>query len=71
MGCLRPRDEQVLRLYFGFGDNEPLTLEDIGSRLGITRERVRQIKERALSRLRRLAQAPKGVLIGLRGDAVA
>jgi RNA polymerase primary sigma factor len=59
MGCLRPRDEQVLRLYFGFGYNEPLTLEDIGAQLGITRERVRQIKERALSRLRKLAQAPK------------
>ena len=64
MGRLRVRDEQVLRLYFGFGDNEPLTLEGIGARLGITRERVRQIKERALSRLRKSAEAP--VLVSLR-----
>lgn len=64
MGRLRTRDEQVLRLYFGFGDNPPLTLEDIGARLGITRERVRQIKERALSRLRKSAEAP--VLVSLR-----
>lgn len=52
MGKLRVRDAQVLRLYFGFETNEPMTLEDIGGRFGITRERVRQIKERALSRLR-------------------
>jgi RNA polymerase primary sigma factor len=50
---LRDREATVLRLYFGFGGGEPLTLEEIGQRLGVTRERVRQIKERALSKLRR------------------
>jgi RNA polymerase primary sigma factor len=50
---LRDREATVLRLYFGFGGGEPLTLEAIGQRLGVTRERVRQIKERALSKLRR------------------
>ena len=47
----------VLRLYFGFDGTDPLTLEDIGTLLGVTRERVRQIKEKALSRLRRSDQA--------------
>ena len=55
--ALRQRDAEVLRLYFGFGGIDPMTLEDIGARLGITRERVRQIKERALSRLRKSTDA--------------
>ena len=42
-----------LKLFFGFGDNEPLTLKQIGDVIGVTRERVRQIKEEALARLRR------------------
>jgi RNA polymerase primary sigma factor len=50
---LKGREATVLRLYFGFDGNEPLTLEEIGARLGVTRERVRQIKERALFRLRK------------------
>jgi RNA polymerase primary sigma factor len=50
---LKGREATVLKLYFGFDDNEPLTLEEIGTLLGVTRERVRQIKERALFRLRR------------------
>ncbi len=54
---LRARDAQVLRLYFGFDSADAMTLEDIGAKLGITRERVRQIKERALSRLRKSADA--------------
>jgi RNA polymerase primary sigma factor len=53
MEVLRPREATVLRLYFGFEGAEPMTLEDIGTMLGITRERVRQIKERGLSRIRR------------------
>ena len=64
MGHLRARDAEVLRLYFGFSGNEGMTLEDIGVRFGITRERVRQIKERALSRLRKSAEAE--VLVSLR-----
>ena len=51
---LRERDVTVLRLYFGFGNEEPMTLEEIGSRLGVTRERVRQIRDRGLRKLRGL-----------------
>jgi RNA polymerase primary sigma factor len=50
---LKGREGIVLRLYFGLGNDEPQTLEEIGLTLGVTRERVRQIKERALSRLRK------------------
>jgi RNA polymerase primary sigma factor len=50
---LRAREAMVLRRYFGFDAHEPMTLEEIGTLLGVTRERVRQIKERALSRLRK------------------
>ncbi len=49
---LKPREEKVIRLYFGLDIERPLTLEEISVRLKLTRERVRQIKERALSRLR-------------------
>jgi RNA polymerase primary sigma factor len=57
LGTLNEREAQVLRLYFGLGDADPLTLEEIGERFGITRERVRQIKERALGRLRHQSRA--------------
>ncbi len=50
--ALPDREQLVLRLYFGLDDGEPRTLEEIGRELGVTRERVRQLKERALSRLR-------------------
>jgi RNA polymerase primary sigma factor len=50
---LRDREAKVLRSYFGFGGNDPMTLEEIGQEMGVTRERVRQIKERALGKLRR------------------
>jgi RNA polymerase primary sigma factor len=51
LSSLTPREAKVLRLYFGLDDQEPMTLEEIGSLLKITRERVRQIKEKALKRL--------------------
>jgi RNA polymerase primary sigma factor len=57
LGRLRGREAKVLRLYFGLDGNEPMTLESIGGSMGITRERVRQIKERALARLRGREQA--------------
>ena len=52
LGSLDARECEVLRLYFGLGGEEPLTLEEIGVRFNLTRERVRQIKEKALRRLR-------------------
>jgi RNA polymerase primary sigma factor len=49
---LNPRDARVLRLYFGLDGGEAHTLEEIGNMLGVTRERVRQLRDRALKRLR-------------------
>jgi RNA polymerase primary sigma factor len=49
---LRPREEEVLRSYFGFGSSEKETLEEIGKRMNLSRERVRQIKDDAIRRLR-------------------
>jgi len=52
LGSLVGRESEILRLYFGLDGEEPMTLDQIGSRFGLTRERVRQIKEKALHRLR-------------------
>lgn len=49
---LRPRDARVLRLYYGLGGEREHTLEEIGQILGITRERVRQLRDRALRELK-------------------
>lgn len=60
---LTPRERDVLTLRYGLGDDDPLTLEETGRRLSITRERARQIEAKALEKLRhssvgeRLAQA--------------
>jgi len=53
LSCLDTRQAEVLRLYFGLGDRENLTLEQIAGQYGLTRERIRQIKDRALTKLRR------------------
>ena len=55
---LNPKEESVLRLYFGIDAITTLSLVEIGIRMGITRERVRQIKETALRKLR---QAPRAI----------
>ena len=57
LATLKDREAKILGLYFGLDDQEPMTLEEIGSLLGITRERVRQIKEKALLRLRHASRA--------------
>ncbi|HEU4563368.1 MAG TPA: RNA polymerase sigma factor RpoD/SigA [Gemmatimonadaceae bacterium] len=57
LASLKEREAKILRLYFGLDGEEPMTLEQIGALLGITRERVRQIKEKALSRLRHVSRA--------------
>ena len=48
---LSPREAKVLKLYFGLGMKHPFTLEEIGEELELTRERVRQIKEKAIKRI--------------------
>jgi RNA polymerase primary sigma factor len=52
LSSLAPRDAKVLRLYFGLDGGREHTLEEIGGMLGVTRERVRQLRDRALKRLR-------------------
>jgi RNA polymerase primary sigma factor len=52
LSLLNPREEQILRLRFGIGMPSGYTLEEIGKRFGISRERVRQIEERALKKLK-------------------
>lgn len=53
LSSLNDRENQVLSMYYGLDGSNYTSLEDIGSQLGLTRERVRQIKERAIRRLRR------------------
>jgi len=52
LATLQPREAKVLRLYYGLDGQAKMTLERIGAHMGVTRERVRQIKEKALLRLR-------------------
>jgi RNA polymerase primary sigma factor len=52
LSTLDERDAQVIRLYFGLEGGREHTLEEIGLALGVTRERVRQLRDRALKHLR-------------------
>lgn len=52
ISTLTPRESDVVRLYFGLNSKHPMTLEEIGERFDLTRERVRQIKEKAIRRLK-------------------
>ncbi len=54
---LDPRESQVIRYYFGIDREDPMTLEEIGVRLNLTRERVRQIRNKAISRLRHISRS--------------
>ena len=49
---LDEREHEIIQLYFGLDGSEPITLEQIGDRMGLTRERIRQLKERAFGKLR-------------------
>ncbi|MBL7052916.1 MAG: sigma-70 family RNA polymerase sigma factor, partial [Candidatus Marinimicrobia bacterium] len=51
---LPKRDSDIVRLYYGIGVDQVMTLEEIGKKFNLTRERVRQIKARAILRLRGL-----------------
>lgn len=57
LATLSARESEVVRLYFGLGREHPLTLEEIGELFKLTRERVRQIKEKALRRLRHTSRS--------------
>jgi RNA polymerase primary sigma factor len=52
LASLTDKQAEVLKLYFGIGIEHPLSLEDIGARFDLTRERVRQIKDKAIQRLK-------------------
>mgnify|MGYP002635051173 FL=1 len=54
---LTPREADFVRLYFGLGDQHAMTLEEIGETFDLTRERVRQIKEKAIRRLKHTSRS--------------
>ena len=57
LSTLSDREAEVIRLYFGLGREHSLTLEEIGEKFNLTRERVRQIKEKAIRRLRHASRS--------------
>jgi len=57
LGSLSPREEQVLRLRFGIDERSDFTLEEVGARFAVTRERIRQIESKALRKLRHPTRA--------------
>ena len=52
LSTIKDREARILRFYFGLDNTEPMTLEEIGEIFGVTRERVRQIKEKAIKQLK-------------------
>jgi RNA polymerase primary sigma factor len=57
LSTLTPREEQVLKLRFGIGERSDHTLEEVGGRFSVTRERIRQIESKALRKLRHPTRA--------------
>ncbi len=57
LSTLSEREADVIRLYYGLNGNHPLTLEEIGETFGLTRERVRQIKEKAIRRMKHTSRS--------------
>lgn len=57
LDTLTPREADVVLLYFGLGEEHPMTLEEIGETFDLTRERVRQIKEKAIRRLKHTSRS--------------
>jgi RNA polymerase primary sigma factor len=56
---LSDREKEVIRLRFGLVDGQPRTLEDVGKKFGVTRERIRQIESKTLSKLRHPSRSQK------------
>ncbi|MBO4645558.1 MAG: RNA polymerase sigma factor RpoD/SigA [Bacteroidales bacterium] len=56
ISTLPPREADIIKLYFGLDSKHPMTLEEIGEKFDLTRERVRQIKEKAIRRLKNQAK---------------
>lgn len=67
LNTLDQRELRIIRLYFGLDGNEALTLEEIGDMMNLTRERIRQLKERALGKLRHPSR--NGALKSLSSEA--
>jgi RNA polymerase primary sigma factor len=59
LSALTPREARIIRMRFGLGHERPYTLEEVGTKFGLTRERIRQIEGKALRRLRQPCQARK------------
>ena len=59
LGTLAPREKRILSLRFGMEDGYMHTLKEVGEKLGVSRERVRQIEVRALRKLRRPGKGRK------------
>jgi RNA polymerase primary sigma factor len=57
LSTLTEKERDVINLYYGIGMNHGLTLEEIGAKFNLTRERVRQIKEKAIRRLKHTARS--------------
>jgi RNA polymerase sigma factor, sigma-70 family len=57
--CLTDREQQVLILRFGLKDGKPRTLEEVGQHFNVTRERIRQIEGKALTKLRNRGKRDK------------
>ena len=66
LGALSPREAAVIRLRFGIGQGEAMTLEEVGQILGVTRERIRQIEAKVLQKMR---DHPRSLTIREHGGA--
>ena len=59
LSMIKPRERQILLMHYGINRERPMTFEEIGEELGLTRERVRQIEEKVIKKLRRIARRRK------------
>ena len=57
LSTLTDRESEVIRSFYGLGIKHPISLEEIGDSFGLTRERVRQIKEKAIRRLKQTSRS--------------